>query len=178
MSTNGLIGTHFIPAAHDHGMPQTTAAGLLVLVGIFDIVGTVASGWLTDRFDPRVLLAVYYLLRGASLAVLPVLLANTVRPSVVVFVVFYGLDWVATVPPTVALCRALFGDRGTIVFGWVFAAHQVGAAAAATAAGMVRDITGEYTLAWFGAGALCAVAALLSFRVPGRKPRATQSVRL
>jgi predicted MFS family arabinose efflux permease len=171
MSTNGLIGTHFIPAAHDHGMPQTTAAGLLVLVGIFDIVGTVASGWLTDRFDPKVLLAVYYLLRGASLAVLPALLADTVQPSVVVFVVFYGLDWVATVPPTVALCRALFGDRGTIVFGWVFASHQLGAAAAATAAGFVRDITGEYTLAWLGAGALCAVAALLSFRVPGRDLR-------
>jgi predicted MFS family arabinose efflux permease len=177
MSTNGLIGTHFIPAAHDHGMPQTTAAGLLVLVGIFDIVGTVASGWLTDRFDPRVLLAVYYLLRGASLAVLPALLAETVQPSVVVFVVFYGLDWVATVPPTVALCRALFGDRGTIVFGWVFASHQLGAAAAATAAGLVRDFTGEYTSAWLGAGALCAVAAVLSFRVPGRQPRATQSVR-
>lgn len=170
-STNGLIGTHFIPAAHDHGMPQTTAAGLLVVVGVFDIVGTVASGWLTDRFDPRALLAAYYLLRGASLAALPVLLADTVRPSVVVFVVFYGLDWVATVPPTVALCRALFGDRGTIVFGWVFASHQVGAAAAATAAGVVRDITGEYTLAWFGAGGLCAVAALLSFHVPGRQAR-------
>ncbi|HEX6325821.1 MAG TPA: MFS transporter [Jiangellaceae bacterium] len=178
MSTNGLIGTHFIPAAHDHGMPQTTAAGLLVLVGIFDIVGTVASGWLTDRFDPRVLLAVYYLLRGASLAVLPALLAETVQPSVVVFVVFYGLDWVATVPPTVALCRAMFGDRGTIVFGWVFASHQLGAAAAATAAGLVRDITGEYTSAWLGAGALCAVAAVLSFRVPRRQPHAMQSVRL
>ena len=169
-STNGLIGTHFVPAAHDHGMPQTTAAGLLVLVGIFDIVGTVASGWLTDRFDPRVLLAAYYLLRGASLAVLPALLAETVQPSVVVFVVFYGLDWVATVPPTVALCRALFGDRGTIVFGWVFASHQLGAAAAATGAGVVRDLTGEYTLAWLGAGALCVVAAVLSVRVPRPAP--------
>lgn len=170
ISTNGLIGTHFIPAAHDHGMAQTTAAGLLVVVGIFDIVGTVASGWLTDRFNPRVLLAVYYVLRGASLAVLPILLADTVRPSIVVFVVFYGLDWVATVPPTVALCRELFGDHGTIVFGWVFASHQLGAAAAATAAGAIRDLTGEYTMAWFGAGALCAVAALLSIRVGTSAP--------
>ncbi|HEX6235014.1 MAG TPA: MFS transporter [Jiangellaceae bacterium] len=178
VSTNGLIGTHFVPAAHDHGMPQTTAAGLLVLVGIFDIVGTVASGWLTDRFDPRVLLAAYYLLRGAALAVLPALLADTVQPSVVVFVVFYGLDWVATVPPTVALCRALFGESGTIVFGWVFASHQLGAAAAATAAGVVRDVTGEYTLAWLGAAGLCAVAALLSLRVPGRQLRTTCSKRL
>jgi MFS family permease len=164
-STNGLMGTHFVPAAHDHGMAQTTAAGLLAVVGVFDIVGTVASGWLTDRVDPRLLLGVYYLLRGASLAVLPMLLADSVRPSVVLFVVFYGLDWVATVPPTVALCRALFGDRGTVVFGWVFASHQLGAATAAATAGAVRDLTGTYSLAWLGAGGLCAVAAVLSLRV-------------
>ena len=110
-STNGLIGTHFIPAAHDHGMPETTAAGLLALVGLFDIVGTIASGWLTDRFDSRVLLGGYYALRGLSLLVLPALIAATAHPSMLVFIVFYGLDWVATVPPTIALCRAALRRR-------------------------------------------------------------------
>ena len=109
-STNGLIGTHFIPAAHDHGMPPTTSAGLLALIGIFDIIGTVASGWLTDRVDSRYLLFTYYFLRGLSLLVVPGLLAATVHPSLFVFIVFYGLDWVATVPPTVALCRQHFGS--------------------------------------------------------------------
>lgn len=164
-STNGLIGTHFVPAAHDHGMAATTAAGLLAVVGVFDVVGTIASGWLTDRVDPRVLLGAYYALRGVSLALLPVLLTDTLQPSVLVFVVVYGLDWVATVPPTVALCRELFGARGPVVFGWVFASHQVGAAVAAVAAGLVRDVTGEYTLAWLGAAGLCVVAAVLSVRV-------------
>ncbi len=161
-TTNGLIGTHFVPAAHDHGMQQTTAAGLLAVVGIFDIVGTVASGWLTDRFDPRLLLGGYYFFRGVGLALLPVLLGDAVHPSMVVFVVIYGLDWVATVPPTVALCRNVFGASGTIVFGWVFASHQVGAALASVAAGVVRDETGTYTAAWFSAAALCVVAAALS----------------
>jgi len=123
-TTNGLIGIHFIPSAHDHGMATTTAAGLLMLVGVFDIVGTVASGWLTDRIDPRWLLLAYYSFRGVGLLLLPWLLADTVHPSMVVFIVVYGLDWVATVPPTVVLCRRLFGDQGTIVFGWVFASHQ------------------------------------------------------
>jgi predicted MFS family arabinose efflux permease len=167
-STNGLIGTHFVPAAHDHGMPATTAAGLLAVVGVFDVVGTIASGWLTDRFDPRLLLLNYYALRGVSLALLPVLLTDGLQPSMLVFVVVYGLDWVATVPPTVALCRELFGDRGPVVFGWAFASHQVGAAVAAGAAGLVRDVTGEYTRAWLSAAGLCAVAAVLSARV-GRR---------
>jgi MFS family permease len=125
-TTNGLIGTHFIPSAHDHGMPETTAAGLLAVVGIFDIVGTIASGWLTDRFNPRILLAVYYQFRGVGLLVLPLLLSATVQPSMIVFVVIYGLDWVATVPPTAAICRKTFGADGSVVFGWVFAAHQLG----------------------------------------------------
>ena len=132
-TTNGLIGTHFIPSAHDHGMPETTAAGLLAVVGIFDIVGTIASGWLTDRYNPRILLAVYYQFRGIGLLVLPLLLSATVQPSMIVFVVIYGLDWVATVPPTAAICRQVFGADGSVVFGWVFAAHQLGAAAAALA---------------------------------------------
>jgi MFS family permease len=162
-TTNGLIGTHFIPSAHDHGMPETIAAGLLAVVGVFDVVGTIASGWLTDRFDPRLLLGGYYAFRGVSLLLLPALLSATVRPSIVVFVVIYGLDWVATVPPTIALCRELFGANGAVVFGWVFAAHQVGAALAAFGAGYLHDRTGTYTAAWMAAAALCAVAAVVSF---------------
>ncbi len=161
-TTNGLIGTHFIPSAHDHGMPQTTAAGLLAVVGIFDILGTIASGWLTDRYNPKVLLAVYYQFRGIGLLVLPLLLSATVQPSMIVFVVIYGLDWVATVPPTAAICRKTFGADGSVVFGWVFAAHQLGAAAAALGAGAIRDATGEYTYAWFGAAAMCTIAAVIS----------------
>ncbi|MHA7222172.1 MFS transporter [Arthrobacter sp. RHLT1-20] len=161
-TTNGLIGTHFIPSAHDHGMAPTTAAGLLAVVGIFDIVGTIASGWLTDRYNPRILLAVYYQFRGIGLLVLPLLLSATVQPSMIVFVVIYGLDWVATVPPTAAICRQVFGADGSVVFGWVFAAHQLGAAAAALAAGAIRDATGQYTYAWFGAAAMCTIAAVIS----------------
>lgn len=160
-TTNGLIGIHFIPSAHDHGMATTTAAGLLMVVGIFDIVGTVASGWLTDRVDPRLLLLAYYTFRGVGLLLLPWLLADTVRPSMVLFIVVYGLDWVATVPPTAVLCRRIFGDQGTIVFGWVFASHQLGAAAAALTAGIVRDTFGSYTYAWLGGAALCLIAAAL-----------------
>ncbi len=161
-TTNGLIGTHFIPSAHDHGMPETTAAGLLAVVGIFDIVGTIASGWLTDRFNPKVLLAVYYQFRGIGLLVLPLLLGSTVEPSMIIFVVVYGLDWVATVPPTAAICRSVFGADGSVVFGWVFAAHQLGAAVAALLAGFIRDATGHYNYAWLGAAAMCTVAAVIS----------------
>jgi len=172
-TTNGLVGTHFIPSAHDHGMLQTVAAGLLALVGIFDIVGTIASGWLTDRFNPRILLAAYYAFRGLGLLVLPFLLSATVQPPIIIFVVIYGLDWVATVPPTVALCRELFGKDGPVVFGWVFAAHQIGAAIAAFTAGALRDVTGEYTAAWFGAAALCLVAAAVSATITRRAAPAT-----
>jgi len=164
-STNGLVGTHFIPAAHDHGMPTTTAAGLLALVGLFDIVGTIFSGWLTDRVDSRILLGVYYALRGASLLILSQLFAASAHPSLFVFIVFYGLDWVATVPPTVALCRQYYGDRGPIVFGWVFASHQFGAAIAATGAGLTRDHLGTYSPAWYVAGGLCLIASVFSLRL-------------
>lgn len=159
-STNGLVGTHFIPAAMDHGMAETAAASLLALVGVFDIVGTIFSGWLTDRFDPRILLAAYYGLRGLSLFLLPSLFGDSMHPSMLVFVLFYGLDWVATVPPTMALCRSAFGNRAPIVFGWVFACHQLGAAAAATVAGTIRDDMGTYNLAFYGAGVLCLLATL------------------
>lgn len=162
MTTNGLIGTHFIPAAHDHGMPPTVAASLLATVGIFDVAGTVFSGWLTDRVDARLLLVIYYLGRGASLLALPALLAPDAEPGTWVFIVFYGLDWVATVPPTIALCRRWFGAAAPVVFGWVFAAHQIGAAVAAFGAGYLRDAHGSYDSAFFVAAGLCVVAALLS----------------
>jgi predicted MFS family arabinose efflux permease len=158
-STNGLVQTHFIPAAGDHGMPETTAAGLLALVGVFDIVGTVASGWLSDRVGSRLLLGVYYGMRGLSLLLLPQLFAAEVHPNMLVFVVFYGLDWIATVPPTLALCRKFFGQSAPVVFGWVFASHQIGAALAAIGAGILRDRLGNYDLAWYIAGLLCLIAA-------------------
>jgi MFS family permease len=160
-TTNGLIGTHFIPAATDHGMPATTAAGLLALVGVFDVGGTILSGWLTDRVDPRLLLFGYYAGRAVSLVALPSLLAPHTTPSTWVFILFYGLDWVATVPPTVALCRQYFGDAAPVVFGWVFAAHQLGAALAASGAGYIRDATGTYDPAFYLASGLCVVAAAM-----------------
>nr|WP_281372804.1 MFS transporter [Kineococcus aurantiacus] len=173
-STNGLVGTHFVAAAHDHGMPATTAASLLALVGVFDVVGTVASGWLTDRVDPRLLLLAYYALRGLSLLALPGLLSPGVEPGTWVFVVFYGLDWIATVPPTVVLARRHFGLAGPVVFGWVFASHQVGAAVMAFAAGAVRDHTGDYRTAFWVAGGLCALAAVCSVLVGAAPAAATE----
>ncbi|MGY0024294.1 MFS transporter [Streptomyces sp. YJ-C3] len=161
-STNGVMWTHFAPAAHDHGMPVTVAASLLSLIGIFNVAGTVASGWATDRFDPRRLLAAYYALRGASLLALPLLLSATVDPPLVAFTVAFGLLDVATVPPTIALCRAHYGTGAPVVFGWVSAAHQVGAGSVAYVGGAVRDVFGSYDLVWVGAGVLCAGAALLA----------------
>ena len=166
-TTNGIISSHFVPAAHDHGMGATTAAGLLAVVGVFDIVGTIGSGWLTDRVDPRKLLAVYYSLRGLALLAVPALLGPDVEPSLLVVVALFGLDWVATVPPTVVLCRAAFGpERGGIVFGWVFAAHMIGASAAAAVSGAIRAASGDYTAAWMLAGVLAVVAAVASLTLP------------
>lgn len=166
-TTNGIISSHFVPAAHDHGMQATTAAGLLAVVGVFDIVGTIGSGWLTDRVDPRLLLAVYYGLRGIALLAVPGLLGPGVEPPLLVVVALFGLDWVATVPPTVVLCRAAFGaERGGIVFGWVFAAHMVGAGVAAAASGALRAASGSYTSAWLLAGALAVIAAGASLGLP------------
>ncbi len=169
-STNGLIQTHFIPAAEDHGIQATSAATLLAMVGIFDVIGTLGSGWLSDRYDPRKLLVIYYGLRGLSLLVLhPALEAQGFGLGG--FMVFYGLDWVATVPPTVALCTQVFGrERAPIIFGWVFAAHQLGAAAAAFGAGKVRDVFGTYQPAFLVAGGACVVAAVavLYIRPPAK----------
>ncbi|MFE3599523.1 MFS transporter [Streptomyces sp. NPDC059142] len=167
-STNGLVKTHFVPAAHDHGMPITAAASLLAVIGVFDVVGTIASGWFTDRYEARRLLAVYYALRGISLLFLPMLLAPSVHPPMVFFIVFYGLDWVATVPPTLALCREHYGEDSAIVFGWVLASHQVGAAAVAFVGGVARDVFGSYDVIWYASGALCAVAALMALVIRRR----------
>ncbi|MBB5795530.1 MFS transporter [Streptomyces caelestis] len=168
-STNGLIQTHFVPAAHDHGMPLTTAASLLAVIGVFDVVGTIASGWFTDRFEARRLLAVYYSLRGVSLLFLPLLLVTPgVQPPMIFFIVFYGLDWVATVPPTLALCREQYGEDSAIVFGWVLASHQVGAALVAFLGGVARDTFGSYDVVWYASGALCAVAALMALVIRRR----------
>jgi sugar phosphate permease len=158
-STNGLIGTHLIPAGVDHGMAEVTAASLLAVIGIFDIAGTTISGVLTDRVDSRKLLFAYYGLRGLSLLYLPVAFGS---PSfaLILFIVFYGLDWVATVPPTVAIASQTFGRAaGPVVYGWVFTSHQLGAAVAASAAGLIRTVTGGYELAFIGSGLLCLLAA-------------------
>ena len=160
LSTNGLIQTHFLSAAHDHDMTASVAAGYLALIGVFDVAGTIASGWLTDRYDPAKLLVVYYLFRGVSLLALESVL-DTRGFGLLTFMIFYGLDWVATVPPTVALCVDRFGvSRGPLVYGWVFAGHQVGAALAAWGAGELRDRTGSYRLAFVIAGVSCVVAAV------------------
>jgi predicted MFS family arabinose efflux permease len=159
-STNGLIGTHLIPAAFDCGIPEVRAASLLAAMGIFDLVGTTASGWLSDRYNCRYLLFGYYGLRGLSLMFLPQALLGPVA-GLGVFAVFYGLDWIATVPPTVRLTGEVFGrEKASIVFGWVAASHQVGAAFAAYTAGVVRTNFGNYAWAFIGAGALCLIAAV------------------
>ncbi|GEL25933.1 MFS transporter [Pseudonocardia sulfidoxydans NBRC 16205] len=173
-TTAGLVQSHFVPAAHDHGMPATTAAGLLALVGVFDLVGTVGSGWLTDRVDARVLLGIYYAGRGVSLAVLPPLFGTDLQASMLAFVIFYGLDWVATVPPTLALTRQVFGAKAPVVFGWIFAAHQIGAAFAALVAGLIRDALGSYDLAWYGGAVLCVLAAIMSISIRTARRSADQ----
>jgi MFS family permease len=173
LSTNGLIGTHFIPAAHDHGMAETVAAGLLALVGVFDVIGTLFSGWLTDRMDPRKLLFFYYGLRGLSLFLLPSILFSTMHPSTLVFIIFYGLDWVATVPPTLMLCRIVMGNqRSAVVYGWVFVGHQVGASIAALGAAVLRVKLGDYALAFYISAGMCLVAALAVLQIAKGKTTA------
>ena len=177
LSTSGLIGTHFIPAAHDHGMGQVVAASLLALIGVFDVIGTLASGWLTDKYDPRKLLFFYYFLRGLSLFLLPSILFATVHPSTLVFVIFYGLDWVATVPPTIMLCRTILGpDRATVIYGWVFAAHQIGGSIAAFGAAVLRVKLGDYAAAFYISGALCLISSYFVLRIAKGKSTASLQV--
>jgi len=166
LTTNGLVGTHMIAFCGDHGIAPVQAAGLLSLMGLFDLIGTTASGWLTDRYDPRKLLFVYYGLRGLSLLALPFL--DFSASSLLLFAIFYGLDWIATVPPTVKLANVNFGERDApIVFGWIMVGHQLGAASAAFGAGAIRAWAGTYTPAFLIAGAfgLVAAVAILGARI-------------
>jgi sugar phosphate permease len=169
-STNGLIGTHLIAACHDYGIHEVQSAQLLAMMGIFDILGTTASGWLTDRYSSRHLLFGYYTLRGISLLFLPFTLQSGAS-SLIVFAVFYGLDWIATVPPTVRLTSEAFGRENTgVIYGWISASHQLGASAAAFGAGAIRTMRGDYQMAFWAAGVLCVVAGL-SFLTIGRSLR-------
>lgn len=175
LTTNGLVGTHLIAFCGDHGIAPVQAAGLLSLMGLFDLIGTTASGWLTDRYDPRKLLFVYYGLRGLSLLALPFL--DFSASSLLVFAIFYGLDWIATVPPTVKLANVHFGERDApIVFGWVMVGHQIGAATAAFGAGAVRAWTGTYTPAFLVAGAFGLVAAVAILAARAEKPGVRMAV--
>ena len=167
-STNGLIGTHLIAACHDVGIPVVRSAQLLAVMGIFDIVGTTASGWLTDRYSSRHLLCAYYALRGVSLLFLPTALLGG-SGSLGWFAVFYGLDWIATVPPTVRLTSEAFGKENTgVIYGWIGASHQLGASLAALGAGSIRASLGDYRMAFYMAGVLCVLAGL-SFVTIGRR---------
>ncbi|HEU4414369.1 MAG TPA: MFS transporter, partial [Candidatus Angelobacter sp.] len=178
-STNGLIGTHLIPACMDHGIAEVTAAGMLAAMGVFDLLGTTASGWLTDRFNSRYLLFWYYALRGLSLLCLPFALSGQ-HIWLSGFAIFYGLDWVATVPPTVRLVGNTFGRENVgVVYGWIGAMHQLGASAAALTAGTIRTYFGDYRDAFWLSGALCLLAAglLISTRSkaahPDRRPKSS-----
>jgi sugar phosphate permease len=169
LSTNGLIGTHLIPACFDHGIPEVRAAGLLAAMGVFDMIGTTMSGWLSDRWDSRKLLAWYYGLRGLSLIALDWAFGPDVF-GLWLFAVFYGLDWIATVPPTVKLTATSFGrEKAGIMFGWIFAAHQLGSATAAFLAGLIRTDLGDYRLAFVSAGIACLAASAMSLMI-GRRP--------
>jgi sugar phosphate permease len=169
-TTNGLVGTHMIALCHDHGMEAVAAGGLLAIMGLFDLVGTTASGWLTDRMDPRKLLFAYYGLRGLSLIYLP--FADFSFYGLSLFAVFYGLDWIATVPPTLAIANKAFGiRRAPVLFGWISASHQVGAAAAAFFAGASRTATGSYLDAFVIAGFVAVGAALLALTIGRGAPQ-------
>jgi MFS family permease len=168
-STNGLIGTHLIPACVDHGMTEVQGAGLLALMGLFDLVGTTASGWLSDRYSNRMLLAVYYGFRGLALLFLPSAFDPQTH-KLSIFAIFYGLDWIATVPPTVALAAEMFGrDKAPVIFGWVVVAHQIGAACATTVAGFIRSTLGSYDLAFVLSGTICVATAIAVLTVGRRR---------
>jgi predicted MFS family arabinose efflux permease len=168
-STNGLVQVHLIPMCLDYGIPQVQAASLLAAMGIFDFFGTIGSGWLSDRFDNRLLLFWYYGLRGLSLVALP--FTDFSFYGLSLFAMFYGLDWIATVPPTVRLTTQRFGpERANLVFGWVFAGHQIGAATAAFGAGLSRTLLASYLPAFFAAGALCLIASALVLTI-SRQPK-------
>ena len=166
-STYGLVATHLIPYCADHGIPEVQAASLLAAMGVFDLIGTTCSGYLTDRFDSRILLFWYYGLRGLSLLALPFSGFDFVSLSI--FAAFYGLDWVATVPPTVALTTQVFGKQDApVIVSWIFASHQLGGAVAAMMGGEVRSLTGSYMMAFLGSGVACLIASVLVLRIARR----------
>lgn len=170
LTTNGLIGTHLIAYCGDHGIAPVAAGGMLAAMGLFDLFGTTASGWLTDRFDARKLLAAYYGVRGISLLALPFL--DFGAASLGLFALFYGLNWIATLPPTVHITNAEFGDtEGPVVYGWVQVAHQVGAATAAYGAGLTRDLTGDYALAFWAAGTAALITMIIMLRSASHRQR-------
>lgn len=170
-STNGLVQTHLIPMCADFGIPATTSAGLLAAMGIFDFFGTIMSGWLSDRYNNRWLLFWYYALRGLSLLFLP--FTDFSFYGLSIFAMFYGLDWIATVPPTVKLTVKNFGpERAGMVFGWIFVGHQLGSATAAFGAGLTRTLYESYLPAFFAAGAMCLIAALAIILVRGPRTAA------
>jgi sugar phosphate permease len=170
LSTNGLVQTHFIAFCSDFGMPAVDSASVLAMMGVFDFVGTIASGWLSDRYDCRWLLFWYYGLRGLSLLWLPSSTFSIYGLSI--FAMFYGLDWIATVPPTVRISAGIFGrEKGGLVFGWVFMGHQLGAAVAAFGAGLSRSELSTYLPAFYGAGAACVLAALIALMAKARRSR-------
>ena len=158
---------HFVPAAKDAGIAKGSAAVLLSMIGVFDLLGSLASGWLTDRVDPRKLLFVYYALRGMALLVFDQALGHGAGSlGLLGVVIFYGLDWVAKVPPAIALASKCFGrTRGPVVYGWLFAGHQLGGAIAAQGAARLREWTGSYKLSFIIGGLFCLVAAFGSLRI-------------
>jgi MFS family permease len=163
-STNGLINTHLIAYCADHGIAEVNGASILAVIGVFSLIGSTLSGWMCDRFNPRILLFWYYGLRGLSLVAVPFTAFDPVSLSV--FAVFYGLDWVATGPATFALTNEIFGRRDTpVIVSWIFAAHQVGGALAAFGAGAVRSLEGSYLLAFVASGLACLLASLLVLRI-------------
>jgi sugar phosphate permease len=164
-STNGYIGTHFIAMCGDYGLSEVRGAGMLAMMGVCDLFGTTMSGWLSDRFNNRILLFWYYGLRGLALIFLPFAFGYGYL-GLPVFGLFYGLDWIATVPPTVRLTTDVFGSRDApVIFGWVVAGHQLGAAFAALGAGMLRSTLGSYTVATMISGGLCVLGAFLVLRI-------------
>ena len=167
-TSNGVVGTHFIPHAVEHGFTQTAAASALAVMGVFNFAGTIASGWLTDRYDPRKLLLIYYTFRGLSLLFLP-FIHDTM--TIGVFAILFGLDYIATVPPTVALAADRFGAHNVgVVYGWIFAAHMLGAAIAAWVAGVVRESVGDYAAAFVAAGWIAIVAGFAALMIRRREP--------
>ena len=169
LSTNGLINTHLIAYCADRGISQIAGADILAVLGVFSLIGATASGWMCDRFNPRILLFWYYGLRGLSLIVIPFTQFDAVSLSI--FSVFYGLDWVATGPATFALANEVFGRRDTpVIIAWIFAGHQIGGALAAFGAGAVRSVTGDYLLAFLTSGIACLLASLLVLRVTRSEP--------